>query len=93
MAGSQKLSTSVSSCTDPILAARLEAIKQLAGGLSDRVAVLDRDFNVIYANESAWSEEASPLSDRSAKCSFPQHADSSARPLVESNTAGGGLGY
>jgi len=34
--------------------ARVEAIKQLAGGLTDRVAVMDRNFNVIYANESAW---------------------------------------
>jgi two-component system, NtrC family, response regulator HydG len=68
MAGSQKLSTSVPPCTDPILAARLEAIKQLAGGFSDRVAVLDRDFNVIYANEPAWLEDASRLSDHSAKC-------------------------
>ena len=59
MAGSQKKFSTVPSCTDPILAARLEAIKQLAGGSSDRVAVLDRDFNVIYANESAWSEDAS----------------------------------
>lgn len=32
------------------------------------MAVLDRDFNVIYANESAWSVEASQLSDHSAKC-------------------------
>ena len=47
MAGSQKLSTSVPSCADPILAARLEAIKQLAGGLSNRVAVLNRDFNEV----------------------------------------------
>ena len=68
MAGSQKQANSVPSCTDPILAARLEAIKQLAGGSSDRVAVLDRDFNVIYANESAWSEDASRWSDHSAKC-------------------------
>ena len=68
MAGSQKQSTTVSSCADPILAARLEAIKQLACGSSDRVAVLGRDFNVIYANESAWSEETSPLSDHQAKC-------------------------
>jgi len=68
MAGSQKQATSVSSYADPILTARLEAIKQLAGGLSDRVAVLDRDFNVIYANESAWSEDASRWSDHSAKC-------------------------
>jgi two-component system response regulator HydG len=68
MAGSQKQANSVPFCADPILAARLEAIKQLAGGFSDRVAVLDRDYNVIYANESAWSEDASRLSGHSAKC-------------------------
>lgn len=68
MAGSQKESLTVSSCPDPVLAARLEAIKQLAGGVSERVAVLDRDFNVIYANESAWCEEASRWSDHRAKC-------------------------
>ena len=68
MAGSQKESSTVHPFTDPILTARLEAIKQLAGGFSDRVAVLDRDFNVIYANESAWSEDASRLSGHSAKC-------------------------
>ena len=68
MAGSQKKLSTVPSCADPILAARLEAIKQLAGGFSDRVAVLDRDFNVIYANESAWSEDPSRRSDHSAKC-------------------------
>ena len=59
MAGSQQVVYYRSLlCRDPILAARLEAIKHLAGGLSERVAVLDRDFNVIYANESAWSEDA-----------------------------------
>jgi two-component system, NtrC family, response regulator HydG len=68
MAGSQKLSTSVPSCADPILAARLEAIKQLAGGLSERVAVMDRGFNVIYANESAWSEDVPRGSGHPAKC-------------------------
>jgi two-component system response regulator HydG len=68
MAGSQKEPSTVHPFTDPILAARLEAIKQLAGGVSERVAVLDRNFNVIYANESAWSEETSQLSDHSAKC-------------------------
>ena len=60
MAGSLKQANSALSCTDPIFAARPEAIKQLAGGLSERVAVMDRDFNVIYANESAWSEDAIP---------------------------------
>jgi len=68
MAGSQREPSAVHPFTDPILAARLEAIKQLAGGLSERVAVMDRDFNVIYANESAWSEDASQLSDHVAKC-------------------------
>ena len=68
MAGSLKESSTISAFTDPILAARLEAIKQLAGGLSERVAVMDREFNVIYTNESAWSEDASQLSGHQAKC-------------------------
>ena len=68
MAGSQKESSTVHPFSDPILAARLEAIKQLAGGSSDRVAVLDCNFNVIYANESAWSEDAPRQSGHSAKC-------------------------
>jgi two-component system, NtrC family, response regulator HydG len=68
MAGSHKQANTVPSCADPILAARLEAIKQLAGGLSERVAVMDRDFNVIYANESAWSEDPAQLSGHQAKC-------------------------
>jgi two-component system response regulator AtoC len=55
MAGSQKSNPLLSPIGDPILKARLEAIRQLAGGLSDRVAVMDRGFNLIYANESAWS--------------------------------------
>jgi two-component system response regulator AtoC len=55
--------------TDPILTARLEAIKQLASGLADRVAVMDRNFNVIYANESAWSSASVRSSDgHLAKC-------------------------
>ena len=68
MAGSQTEPSTVHPFTDPILAARLEAIKQLAGGFSERVAVLDRDFNVIYASESPWFEKASRLSDHLAKC-------------------------
>jgi two-component system response regulator HydG len=68
MAGSQKASSPVHPLRDPILAARLEAIKQLAGGSSDRVAVLDREFNVIYANESAWAEDATHVSGHQAKC-------------------------
>jgi two-component system, NtrC family, response regulator HydG len=69
MAGSQKEFSVAYPFTDSILAARLEAIKQLVGGSTDRVAVLDRDFNVIYANESAWSEDAPRwLSSHQAKC-------------------------
>ena len=68
MAGSQSRPTTVHPFTDPILVARLEAIKQLAGGFSERVAVLDREFNVIYANGSAWSGDASGLSGHQAKC-------------------------
>jgi len=68
MAGSQNKPTKVHPYTDSILAARLEAIKQLSGGLSDRVAVLDREFNVIYANESAWSQEVSQVAGHQAKC-------------------------
>jgi two-component system response regulator AtoC len=70
MAGSQKESSTVHPFKDPILAARLEAIKQLACGLSERVAVMDRNFNVIYANDSAWSgsEGSAQLSGHQAKC-------------------------
>ena len=68
MAGSPNEPFTVRPFTDPILVARLEAIKQLACGLSERVAVMDREFNVIYANESAWSEDAAQLSGHQAKC-------------------------
>jgi two-component system, NtrC family, response regulator HydG len=63
---------------DPIIAARIEAIRQLAQGLSDRVAVMDRHFNVIYANESAWSSAAVRDSgSHRAKCyeAFAHQAD------------------
>lgn len=67
MAGSQ--SAQIFPFNDPILAARLEAIKQLAGGLSERVAVMDRDFNVIYANEAAWAEQQAGTAHRHrSKC-------------------------
>lgn len=55
--------------TDPIITARIEAIKQLARGLSDRVAVMDRAFNIVYANEAAWATcQAEPIPRRHAKC-------------------------
>ena len=68
MAGSQREQYKPS-FNDPILRARVEAIKQLAGGLTDRVAVMDHNFNVIYANESAWSSASIRNSEnRQAKC-------------------------
>jgi len=67
MAGSQ--SAQISPFNDPILAARLEAIKQLAAGLSERVAVMDRDCNLIYANEAAWAEQQAGTAHRHrSKC-------------------------
>ncbi len=63
---------------DPIIAARIEAIKQLAGGLSDRVAVMDRAFNVVYANEAAWVLDArQDRNQHHAKCyeAFAQRTD------------------
>jgi two-component system response regulator AtoC len=69
MAGSHSDSPHPSPLADPILAARLEAIKQLAGGLSDRVAVMDREFNVVYANEAGWAVDPEAATQRSqAKC-------------------------
>lgn len=54
---------------DPILAARVEAIRQLAQGLTDRVAVIDRNRNVIYANAAAWADVQSGTdATRPAKC-------------------------
>ena len=55
--------------TDLIIAARIEAIKQLAEGLSDRVAVMDASFNVVYANEAAWAVDQTQTARRPhAKC-------------------------
>mgnify|MGYP001577058580 FL=1 len=69
MAGSQPEVCAVSSFSDPILAARVEAIRQLAGGMSDRVAVMDREFNVVYANSAAWTDHVSGETDaHHAKC-------------------------
>ena len=44
MAGSHIPEAPASPFSDPILNARIEAIRQLADGLSDRVAVMDRQF-------------------------------------------------
>ncbi len=66
MAGSQSEHPVPPPLADPVLGARLEALKLLAGGLSDRVVVLDRDLNIIYANQAAWAD--SPRKDVRAKC-------------------------
>jgi len=67
MAGSPQDGADDHPIADPILNARLEAIRSLAGGLTDRVAVMDRHFNVVYANDAAWSTAS--MEDRSdAKC-------------------------
>jgi two-component system response regulator AtoC len=69
MAGSQPEVFPVPAFSDPILAARVEAIRQLAGGVSDRIAVMDREFNVVYANASAWTDRVpGEAPAHSAKC-------------------------
>lgn len=69
MAGSHDLAFPSVPFDDPIIRARVEALKQLADGLSERVAVLDREFNLIYANQAAWSEMPQPEAGaRPAKC-------------------------
>lgn len=69
MAGSQSGVFPSSFFNDPVLAARVEAIRQLAGGMSDRIAVMDREFNVVYANAPAWADRAPDEGQaRPAKC-------------------------
>ena len=78
MAGSHAEACVSPPTTDPIIAARLEAIKQLAGGSSDRVAVMDARFNVVYANEAAWAASpSSPAPRQQAKCyeAFARRSD------------------
>jgi two-component system, NtrC family, response regulator HydG len=65
MAGSLDLDLPTIPFDDPIIRARVEALEQLADGLSERVAVLDRELNVIYANKVAWS--GSPQRDSAAR--------------------------
>lgn len=59
MAGSHAPAAPLSPFADPILAARVEALRQLADGLTDRVAVMDRELNVVYANDAAWGSQGS----------------------------------
>lgn len=48
--------------SDPILAARIEAIRTLADRHSDRVMVVGADHTVVYANQSAWPTAPAPAS-------------------------------
>ena len=69
MAGSHECISTSDLCADPIIRARIEALKQLADGLSERVAVLDRQFHVLYANDAAWpAASRSTATARPAKC-------------------------
>jgi two-component system, NtrC family, response regulator HydG len=52
---------------DPTLVARLEAIGQLAGSLTERVAAMDRQYNVLYANDTSPSDKL-PQHTTSLKC-------------------------
>ena len=60
MAGSHAAVFPSSPLQDPILSARLEALKLLADRLPEHVVVLDRNLNVVYANEAAWSSTSWP---------------------------------
>ena len=69
MAGSHDLDLPTLLCSDPIMKARVEALTQLADGLSDRVLVLDQNLNVLYANQAAWAGTPRPAPDGGpAKC-------------------------
>jgi len=57
------------SFTDPVLAARVDALKLLADRVTDRVMVLDKDLTIIYANQSGWSGgDHRASSGRPTKC-------------------------
>lgn len=54
---------------DPVLVARLEAIRALAERQADRVIVVGPDLTVIYANRAGWPREALPFKpSKPAKC-------------------------
>jgi two-component system response regulator AtoC len=53
---------------DPVLTARLEALKLLADRVSDRVMVLNRDLTIIYASRSAWAGSDLGVGLRPARC-------------------------
>lgn len=53
---------------DPILNARLEAIRQVADRISDSVAVMDREFNLIYANKLGSMDQSRTAGTPLMKC-------------------------
>ncbi|MEX5282458.1 MAG: sigma-54 dependent transcriptional regulator [Nitrospiraceae bacterium] len=54
---------------DPVLAARVEAIRALADHQSERVMVVGPNLTVIYANQAAWPGGEIPItSSNPAKC-------------------------
>ncbi len=68
MAGSQ-CDRASNDYTDPVLTARIEALKLLAERSAERVAVLGPGLEVIYANKSAWGDPARASAlPRHAKC-------------------------
>ena len=64
------LPTDVCPQGDPVLVARIDTIRRLAHGLSDPIAVMDGQYNVLYANRAASVDQAAgtmhPL--RQEKC-------------------------
>ncbi len=77
MAGSPGISSSFP-FADPILSARVDALRLLADRVSDRVMVIDRGRTIVYANEQAWrGDEHRLYRERPAKCyeAFLNQAD------------------
>ncbi len=67
MAGSQQIPHS-DTLRDPILTARLDALRALAERTSDRIMVVDHNQTIVYANRAAWRESAIPQSNAPTKC-------------------------
>jgi two-component system, NtrC family, response regulator HydG len=87
---------------DSIVTARLEAIRQLAGSISEPVAVMDRDFNVVYANHRVSAQQpAGPnvlikcyeaFAHRKEPCEVCPVAQIFDNPLVQRFTCSGEAG-
>ena len=53
---------------DPLMSRCPDALRRVADSAFDRVAVLDRDFNVMYATVSTWSAAQTSPDGRRMKC-------------------------